>query len=376
MSALAPSLRLGRLAAALLLTAVVVPPAGAAERRDLVGYYPTWLAASTHPLDATPKAYSHVLVAFAKPDFSFDGKSWNGTGVQFPGAPDEQRRQIKVLQARGIHVLLAVGGATYLNWAPLAAEADKPGPVTAALNNFVTAMGFDGLDVDYETEGAGPGQIAEYRAAIAALRRAAGPDKILSLAAWSTGADCTAETGTEPCGGKTSVWPGRAGRERLVFSDSATLGKIDMLNVMAYDAGTASFDAVRAFSLYRALAPAKIPVNIGFEIAPEGWGGATLVAKDGDAVCSSAMITADQFGDKVAKPYAVSRLLRDGPLRGRKNSNPRDGAMLWHITKSQNLPSCGHRLVVSPRELELTARVLLDRKRSASPAFSEDTDDH
>jgi hypothetical protein len=26
--------------------------------------------------------------------------------------------------------------------------------------------------------------------------------------------------------------------------------------------------------------------------------------------------------------------------------------------------------------LELTARVLLDRQRSASPAFSEDTDDH
>ncbi len=347
----------------------------AAPRRALVGYYPSWLAATSQPLSATPDAYTHVVIAFAKPDFSFDGTSWAGTGIQFAIPPDDVRRQIGALQARGIRVLLAVGGAKYLNWAPLAAEADAPGPITAALARFVAQLGFDGIDVDYEPDGAEPAQIAEYQAAIGALRRAAGPDRLLTLAAWSTGADCTAATGTEACGGKVSLWKGRAGRERLVFRDTAVLDQINMISVMSYDAGYETFDAVRAWALYRALVPASITVNIGFEIAPEGWGGATLVATNADAVCTGSIILGDEFGNRVDKPYSVTRLLRDGPLSHRQNSNPQDGAMLWNITKMPDAPSCGHPVVTS-RELELTARVLLDRQRSASPAFSEDTDDH
>lgn len=352
------------------------PANAASERRALVGYYPSWLAATTQPLTATSDAYTHVLIAFAKPDFAWDGSSWAGTGLQFAAAPDEVRQQIAALQARGIRVLLAVGGAKYLNWAPLAAEAGKAGAITAALQTFVADMGFDGLDVDFETDGAEPAQIQEYTAAIKALRNAAGPKKMLALAAWSTGADCTAATGSDACGGKISLWDGRAGRERLVFRDAAILHTINMISVMSYDAGYETFDAVRAWTLYRDLVPASITVNIGFEIAPEGWSGAKLVAADADATCTGSIILGDQFGDTVGKPYSVSRLLRDGPLTHRPNSNPRDGAMLWHITKVQAMPSCGNPVVVSPRELELTARVLLDRQRSASPAFSEDTDDH
>jgi hypothetical protein len=370
-----PTIR--RLAAVFLVSSVMVHPANAAsERRVLVGYYPSWLAATTQNLDATSDAYTHVVIAFAKPDFAWDGTSWAGTGLQFAASPDDVRQQIQALHARGLRVLLAVGGAKYLNWAPLAAEAGKPGAITAALSTFVSEMGFDGLDVDYETEGADPAQISEYAATITVLRHAAGPDKTLALAAWSTGADCTSATGTEVCGGKVSVWPGRSGRERLVFRDTALFKQINMISVMSYDAGTETFDAVRAWSLYRDLVPANITVNIGFEIAPEGWGGARLVAGDADAMCEGSIIQGDQFGDKVDKPYSVSRLLRDGPLTHRPNSNPRDGAMLWHITKVQAMPSCGNPVVVSPRELELTARVLLDRQRSASPAFSEDTDDY
>jgi hypothetical protein len=374
--ALAPSGgTLRRTTAALLLSVVLAMPALAAERRALVGYYPSWMAATTQPLSATSGAYTHVVIAFAKPDLAFNGKSWVGTGLQFETSLDDVRGQIAALHKRGIRVLLAVGGATYLNWAPLAAEADRPGPRVAALKRFAEALGFDGFDVDYETEGVGPAQVAQYRDAIKALSQAAG-GKLLSLAAWSTGADCTAATGTAPCGGETTVWDGRVGRERLVFRDAAVLGKIGMISVMSYDAGTAQFDPVRAFALYRDLVPAKIPVNIGFEIAPEGWGGARLVASDRDAVCPGSITTKDQFGNKVGKPYSGSRLLRDGPLTRRPNANPRDGAMLWHIVKTQDMPKCGHSAVISPRELELKARVLLDRQHSATPAFSEDTDDH
>lgn len=362
--------------AGLLLFCAVAATASAQadERRTLAGYYPSWFSATAAKLSDTSSAYTHVIVAFAKPDFTWNGKDWTGTGLQFAEPLDEVLRQIATLKARDIKVVLAVGGATYLNWAPLAAEADHPGTITAALSRFVADMRLDGIDVDYETDGATPTQIAEYRAVIRALANAAGPSHMLSLAAWSTGADCTKATGTAPCGGKTSMWEGRSGRERLVFRDQSLFARLAMINVMSYDAGVDTFDPVKAWSLYRAMVPAAVPLNIGFEISPEGWGPARLVADNAKAVCPGATIKADQFGNDENKPYSVERALSDGPLSSTKNRQ--DGVMLWHVVKNQKLPSCGQALVVSPRELELTARVLLDRKRSASPAFSEDTDDH
>jgi hypothetical protein len=364
---------LRRVTAALLLATALAASAQADERRALVGYYPSWLEAKAAKLVATPRGYTHVILAFAKPDFVWNGKDWTGTGLQFAGSPADVRREIAALQARGTKVVLAVGGATYLNWAPLAAEGEHPGKITAALTKFVADLGLDGIDVDYETDGTGPKQIAEYRGVIRALSNAAGA-KMLSLAAWSTGADCSKATGTAPCGGKTGVWDGRTGRERLVFADTSLLAKLAMINVMSYDAGIESFDPVKAWSLYRDLVPARITLNIGFEISPEGWGPARLVATNAKAVCPGARVKADQFGAPVNQPYSVERALNDGPLSSAKNA--RDGAMLWHLVKDQALPRCGRPVTVSPRELELTARVLLDRKRSASPAFSEDTDDH
>jgi hypothetical protein len=360
-----------RAGAALLLTSAMI--AHPAAKRALVGYYPSWFSRDSASLSATPARYTHVILAFAKPDFSWNGADWKGTGLQFATPPAAVRGEIAALQRRGVKVVLAVGGATFLNWAPLAGEADHPGPYTNALRGFVAAMGLDGIDVDYETEGAATAQIAEYRGAIRALSNAAA-GKALSLAAWSTGADCTSTTGLEPCGGKAGLWPSRTGRERLVFTDRSLLAKLSMVNVMSYDAGVEQFDPVKAWSLYRALMPAAVTVNIGFETAPEGWGPARLVATNGKAVCDGAKIKADQFGTPVNQPYSVERALKDGPLSNTKNRH--DGAMLWHLVKDRALPRCGDPVVVSPRELELTARVLLDRQRSASPAFSEDTDDH
>jgi hypothetical protein len=202
--------------------------------------------------------------------------------------------------------------------------------------------------------------IAQYRAAIAVLRKVAN-GKLLSLAAWSTGADCTTATGSTACDGKLSEAGGSAGRERLAFQDKDSLGKIDLVNVMSYDAGFASFDPVTSWALYRELFPAGVTVNIGFEIAPEGWGGATLVGDDASARCKSARVVADQFGTPVSKPYSAQRGLQDGPLTPRPNSNARDGAMLWHIVKDQKLPRCGQRTVASPETLEALARTLLGR---------------
>jgi hypothetical protein len=346
------------LGAALLLGMAIT--GAQAQPRQFVGYYPSWLSAKATPLAAAPSHYSHVLTAFARPDFSWNGQDWRGTGLQFSESPKAVRAEIAALRARGTVVLLAVGGATYLNWKPLAAEQEKPGVITAALLQFTRDMGIDGLDVDYERDGTSPHIIAQYRAAIAVLRKASS-GKLLSLAAWSTGADCTAQTGAEGCGGKLSEAGGSAGRERLVFRDKNIRGKIDIVNVMSYDAGVAQYDPVTSWSLYRDLFPAQMSVNIGLEIAPEGWGGATLVKDDTTAQCASAMVVADQFGAPIHKSYSVERSLRDGPLTRRPNSNAQDGAMLWHIVKEQKIPFCGPRIAASPQVVEALARTLLDR---------------
>jgi hypothetical protein len=354
------------------------------QRRVFVGYYPSWLdpvlAPSANGCDTTqegapasglafaPAAYSHIVIAFADPNFSWDGDmtSWAGSGLQFRASPVQVERAIDALHARKLRVLLAVGGAIYKNWTALAAEGRSrtAGPMTKALAHMVGALGLDGLDIDYEVEGADGAAIADYRDAIRALDtavRLAGRGKLLTLAAWSIGADCTTATELSPCRGETSSWPGGfAGRERLTFADPNIVRMLSIVSVMSYDAGYENYDAVRAWTLYRALLPKRIVVNIGFEIAPEGWGGGRLVAEDAQAECPGSVIVADQFGEPVNQPYSVDRLIKAAPLSRRPHGNPQDGVMLWNILKNENLPDCGSLPVVSPKGLEAKAAAVLD----------------
>jgi hypothetical protein len=342
----------------LLVLAAMAFPAHARER-FLVGYFPSWFEGDTANLAQISGGFTHVVISFADPNFRWDGKSWTGTGLQFSKPPLEVKAEIAGLKKRGIKVLLAVGGTSYLQWGPLAAEASKPGPITAALQRFLIDMAIDGIDVDYETDGSGPEQISEYRNDITALRRAAGA-KILSLAAWSTGADCTQMTGAQECDGYSAAG-GRTGRERLLFSLPDITRKIDMVSIMSYDAGVTNYDPVTAYALYRALLPSRIPVHIGFEPAPEGWGDATLVRDPSAANCVGSQIQKNQFGVVTNKSYSVERLLKDGPFTNRPHSNPNDGAMLWHIFKSPPQPPCGTASSISSAEVVSTLQHLLSQ---------------
>jgi hypothetical protein len=372
----------------------------AEQRRVFIGYYPSWLdpilAPSVDGHDSTqegniadglasvPAAYSHIVIAFADPNFSWSGDmaSWAGSGLDFHTSPTEVARAIDALHARKQFVLLSVGGATYTNWTALAAEGHSriAGPMTNALAHMVGALGLDGLDVDYEIEGTDAVAIAEYRDAIRALDAAvhlAGRDKLLTLAAWSTGADCTAATDLSPCQGKASSWSeDRAGRERLAFADPNVVRMLSMVSVMSYDAGYENYNAVRGWTLYRTLLPKRIIVNIGFEIAPESWGGAMLVAEDAQAECPGSIIVADQFGAPVNRPYSVDRLIMAAPLSRRPHSNPQDGIMLWHIFKDANLPNCGAMPVVSPKGFEAKAAAVLAARPDSvvSPSVHSEAD--
>lgn len=355
--------------------------------RTFVGYYPSWsdnwfsstswdnkaldedaiLKASK--LARVPGTYTHIVAAFAKPDFTwstatnFTGNKWDGTGLNFNAGPKDIKEAIKVLQKRGMKVLVAVGGATYNEWGDLAAEGNAlPGGSKIkinALKQMMIDVGFDGLDVDYEVEGT---KTAEYKGAVNAMYEAVRlanladttKTRTLALAGWSTGADCTATTGSTGCGGKISYWGGKAGGERLVFSDPEMAKKIDMVSIMSYDARFEHYDGVKAYQLYRELFPSTTIVNIGLETAPEGWAGAFLVVEDSHAVCTGATIEKDQMGNEVKLPYSVNRYVSAVKNYTGANRNDKDGAMIWEVLKKSTL-KCGANTVASPGTI--TAKV-------------------
>ena len=78
--------------------------------------------------------------------------------MQFSSNADVVKGAIATLKQRNpaTKVLIAVGGATYTNWA---------GMNTAAIKRFVDDFGLDGVDIDYEVSwgGAGAGRQAGSR---------------------------------------------------------------------------------------------------------------------------------------------------------------------------------------------------------------------
>jgi Glycosyl hydrolases family 18/Chitinase A, N-terminal domain len=358
--------------------------------RHYVGYYPTWsdnwfsstswdgkpksadeILASSN-LAKLPATYNHVMLAFADPNFSFNGKDWNGTGINFNASPADIKQAIAVLHKRGIKVFMAIGGATYNNWGGLASEAKTGGPITNSLTSLINYLDLDGLDVDFEVEGTTPALIDMYAGAIQTMSNAvkkANSAGLLTLAGWSTGMDCTAQA---PCNEGVSNWSGSAGRERMVFTKyPQLLSLINEVSIMSYDAlGTAGpkqhYDPVKAWQQYRDFFPATTVVNMGLENAPEGWAGGLLVNNDADAMtCAGAgvtMIVDDQYGNLVNKPYSVVRTV-GAVFNKRPNSNPRDGAMLWQVLKPTQsacqaaaTPSSIMKLVAPALGLPLDAR--------------------
>ncbi len=333
--------------------------------RVYVGYYPTW---SDNWFDATgktpgqvyqaskfartPANYTHVMASFAQPNFSWGGlasNTWSGTGLEFSATPKDIKAAIDVLHMRQIKVVLAVGGVNYNDWSALAAEGQAgQGPITTAFTSLLVDLGFDGLDVDYEADA----DVGRYANASKALRKAvdvAGGGRILTMAGWSTGADCTAATaGDAACTGKLSYWGGNAGRERLLVRNyPAVAAGFDMVNVMSYDARYEHYDAAVGWKQYRGLFPKHTVVSVGFQPAPEGWAGGNLVVKNTDAQCTGSRVLQDQYGATLNVPYAVARLVKAVKQSTDANRNARDGAMLWHVLKHAN-GACGTAQIASP----------------------------
>ncbi len=253
------------------------------------------LLAASKLAQVSQTPYTDVCLAFAQPNFSWSGlaaNSWSGTGLSFSATPQDIVHAIARVQSAGKKVILSVGGATYGNWSALAAEAGKAmgvstSPTKTALAQILVDLKLDGLDVDYEIDGADAANVAQYANATQAMREAVdaatgmdGRSRLLALAAWSTGADYTAQTPNPANPSQVSYWGGSAGRERRVLTSTVATGAhsgktlaslLDVLSVMAYDAGCQHYDPVVAYDQYRALMPAKAVVCLGLEIPTESW---------------------------------------------------------------------------------------------------------
>ena len=315
-------------------------------KRMVIGYLPTWAIQGFHEADYADsqiakidELYTHVVISFVQPNLSFNGTNFTGTGVEFSSYLPAIKKAIESLQARGVKVLLAVGGASYNEWSGLIAEQGQAIENTTykkALKSLMSVLDLDGLDVDYEVSGALVADVNNYYKAILSLKEVAG-EKLLTLAGWSTGADCTADTTADlECSGKRSFWSGSAGRERLTFKKLKENGYrvedvLDYVAIMSYDGGIEHFDPVTLFKNYQEIYSG--PLAMGFEIPYESWGGAELVSSNAEALncASTSMLKGDSYAfdsDKVA--YSVERLVNY------VNSVPNAGVMLWSLYENKS----------------------------------------
>jgi chitinase len=251
-------------------------------------------------LAALPPYYTHVALAFARPDLAYALSSLDlaGTGLEFSSPGAVVRDAVAALKRKnpGTRVLLALGGAEYADWSALNA------PAAAAL---VADLGLDGVDVDFEpgdpqcAPAGAAGRVAcasdaAYVAAVRALRAALPRPALLVAAGWSTGAygDPGAWADAPP---RYSPW---TGLQLRMFEAAGR--DLDMVAIMAYDA-TNAFQPEQAYAAYAAVYAG--PLLLGLEVPPDVYGGAALTL-----------------------PQAAARMAFVRAERG-------GGAMLWSIQK-------------------------------------------
>lgn len=225
----------------------------AAAQPLLAGYHESWAEQRVATPEATrlarlPAAFDLVFLAFARPDARYRGDfDLRGTGLGFPFDGHFARDAVRALRRRhpAVKLLLSVGGATYADWSVLEA---------GALARLVVDLELDGLDVDFEPGFPGcradaAGQVAcasdaRFIAVVRALRQALPRPWLLAVAGWSVGAYGEGEwREAQPRGRYTGL--------ALGLLRSPLAAEIDLLSIMAYDAGT-RLDPAQAFAAYRA----------------------------------------------------------------------------------------------------------------------------
>jgi chitinase len=271
------------------------------DGHQYVGYYESWKEEETDNPENTylanfPAYVTQVVISFFKPGATYGGGvTFEGTGLSFSVPAQVIKDSISILKTRNPNtkVLLSVGGATYDDWTNLNAGA------AAA---FVAEFELDGIDIDFEPQGANcraiNGKIScstddLYISSVTSLWQALPAEKILTAAVYSVGAYGEGSyADAQPQGGYTGV---------SINMLESVGNLLNSINIMAYDAGVA-FDPKLAYQAYSTYYSG--PIQLGMQIPPESWGGHALT---------------------MAEATVLSMYVKD---------NGGSGMMLWALMKS------------------------------------------
>jgi chitinase len=284
------------------------------DSKRFVGYFETWSdpwqsdGAKTQ-LANIPSYMNYVNLSFVKPDLNYVKGSYDlaNTGIQFSYSSDALKDAMAALRKShpGTKIILAVGGATYTNWAHYNLQ---------AVQDLVSDFGFDGVDIDYEPEVPQCGlqkddnQIhcatdKEFIEIVHATRQALPHPYLVTIAGWSIGAYGEGQwEQSKPQGDHT-------GQNIQLLRQAG--GDIDMVNVMSYDASN-DFDAKEALAAYRHFYSGAI--NMGVEVPVESWSGHVY---------------------KISEVEALTHAV----ISESEGSGKSPGMMLWSVQKTPSHPS-------------------------------------
>ena len=260
-----------------------VPDPKPSSDKEIAVYFQSWSApwastGSQHQLANLPSYVNTVLLAFSRPESAYKaGDSLWTAGLDFSSDAAVIKDAIAIAKSQGKTILLSVGGATYVNWGSYNVQG------TVAL---ATYLGVDGIDLDYEdmnqvcswgTGGNACPKDAEFIDIIKRTRAAWPRPKLLTTAAWSTGAygegdHAASKMDSRQIGSNFGLYVNPLKQVGALF---------DRVYVMAYDAGnksTTGYDWREAVKAYRKYFKGRLVV--GIESAPEAWGGNVSDAKD------------------------------------------------------------------------------------------------
>ena len=119
----------------------------------VVGYFPSWRetypTASGSRLRNMPEEVTNIFLSFIKPNMRYTKGSFDikGVGIEVPYDGIVLKETVDHLKAKGIKVILSIGGETY--WGT-----DEAYNIDyVAIADFIRDFGFDGIDWDYEPNG-------------------------------------------------------------------------------------------------------------------------------------------------------------------------------------------------------------------------------